>query len=59
MIGIGVLAIFYIGVGLTHPERTKTRAQRINVVNAMPRVVMSWTLSNTITPASTLPSTGN
>ena len=58
LIVIGVLSLFYIGVGLTHPERTKARAQRIGTVNAAPRAVMSSSLSNTTAPASTLPSTG-
>ena len=58
LIVLGVLMLFYIGVGLTHPAKTKARAQRIGSVNAAPRVVISMTLSNTTGPASTLPSTG-
>lgn len=58
LIVIGILSLAYIGAGLTHPEKTKFRAQRIGSVNAAPRVVLSATLSNTTAPTSTLPSTG-
>ena len=51
----GVLILFYIGYGLTHPARTKARAQRINAVNNVARVSMILTPTNTALPASALP----
>ena len=58
LIVIGILILVYIGAALTHPEKTKTRAQRIQSVNAAPRMVMSQTLSNTTSPTNPLPSVG-
>ena len=60
LIVIGILILFCIVASLTPPAKTKTkaRAQRINFVNAAPRVVMSSTLSNITAPTNTLPSTG-
>jgi hypothetical protein len=58
LLGVLILCSVYYDYGLSHPARTKARAQRIGSVNAAPRVVMSTTLSNTTVPASSLPSTG-
>ena len=46
-IAIGALMLFYFGYGFTHPEKHKTRAQRINSINAAPRISMSFSLTNT------------
>ncbi len=58
LLGVLILCGVCYEYGLTHPARTKVRAQRIGSVNAAPRVVMSATLSNTTSPSNTLPSTG-
>ena len=55
LLGVLILCCIYYDYGLSHPARTKTRAQPIGSVNAAPRVVMSMMLSNTTTvPANTL-----
>ncbi len=58
IIGVLILCCVCYEYGLTHPARTKARAQRIGSVNAAPRIVMSQTLSRTTAPTNTLPSTG-
>ena len=59
LIVIGILSLFCIVASLMPPvTKTKAQAQRINSVNAAPRVVISSTLSNTPAPTSTLPSRG-
>ena len=54
LLGVLILCCVYYDYGLSHPGRTKTRAQHIGSVNAAPRVVMSMTLSNTTAPANAL-----
>jgi hypothetical protein len=44
----GILMLLYIGYGLTHPEKPKGRAQRINSVNSAPRITLI--LSNPVAP---------
>ena len=59
LLGVLILCSVYYDYGLSHPARTKARAQRIGSVNAAPRVVMSMPLTNTAaSPPSALPSAG-
>ena len=55
LVATGVLMLFYLVYGYTHPEKHKGRAQRIGGVNASPRVSMSFTLSNTLAPNAASP----
>jgi hypothetical protein len=50
LLGVLILCCVCYEYGLAHPARTKARAQRIGSVNAAPRIVMSLTLSNIVSP---------
>jgi len=43
---VAVVGLLYVSYGMSHPVRTKARTQRINFVNAAPRLTFSFSLSN-------------
>ncbi len=56
LVTAGILMLFYLAYGLAQPPpMAKARVQRINAVNAAPRLALSFNWSNAPAPAGTPP----